>query len=48
MAFEVNYFLDMVDMAITLLKSGFEELQAFKSIFGFCVLVDLINFKVAK
>jgi hypothetical protein len=34
-AFEVNYFLVVVDMANTSLKSRFEELQAFKSIFGF-------------
>jgi hypothetical protein len=34
-AFKVNYFLVMVDMAITSLKSRFEELQSFKSIFGF-------------
>jgi hypothetical protein len=33
--FEVNYFLVMVDMANTSLKSRFEELQTFKSIFGF-------------
>ncbi|XP_042027263.1 zinc finger MYM-type protein 1-like [Salvia splendens] len=34
-AFEVNYFLVVVDMANTSLKSRFEELQTFKSIFGF-------------
>ncbi|KAG6413837.1 hypothetical protein SASPL_126552 [Salvia splendens] len=34
-AFEVNYFLVVVDMANTSLKSKFEELQTFKSIFGF-------------
>ncbi len=34
-AFKVNYFLVMVDMAITSLKSRFEELQSFQSIFGF-------------
>uniref|UniRef100_A0ACD5ZYU4 Uncharacterized protein n=1 Tax=Avena sativa TaxID=4498 RepID=A0ACD5ZYU4_AVESA len=34
-AFKVNYFLVMVDMAITSLKSRFEELQSFPSIFGF-------------
>jgi hypothetical protein len=34
-AFKVNYFLVMVDMAITLLKSRFEELQSSQSIFGF-------------
>jgi hypothetical protein len=33
--FEVNYFLVMVDMANTLLKSRFDELHIFKSIFGF-------------
>lgn len=34
-AFEVNYFLVMVDMANTSLKNRFEELSVFKSIFGF-------------
>ncbi|KAG2606265.1 hypothetical protein PVAP13_4NG229511 [Panicum virgatum] len=34
-AFEVNYFLVMVDMATTSLKTRFEELQVFKKIFGF-------------
>ena len=34
-AFEVNYFLITVDMAIRSLESRFEELQSFKSIFGF-------------
>ena len=34
-AFEVNYFLVMVDMAISSLEFRFEELQSFKSIFGF-------------
>ncbi|KAG2624694.1 hypothetical protein PVAP13_3KG362716 [Panicum virgatum] len=34
-AFEVNYFLVMVDMTISSLESRFEELQSFKSIFGF-------------
>jgi hypothetical protein len=33
--FEVNYFLVMVDMAISSLKNRFEELQVFKNIFGF-------------
>jgi hypothetical protein len=33
--FEVNYFLVMVDMAITSLENRFEELQVFKNIFGF-------------
>ena len=33
--FEVNYFLVMVDNAISSLKSRFEELQSFKGIFGF-------------
>ena len=33
--FEVNYFLVVVDMANTSLKSRFEELQVFKGIFGF-------------
>ncbi|CAN6242903.1 unnamed protein product [Urochloa humidicola] len=34
-AFEVNYFLVMVDIAIASLKTRFEELQSFKGIFGF-------------
>ena len=34
-AFEVNYFLVMVDIAISSLTRRFEELQSFKSIFGF-------------
>jgi hypothetical protein len=34
-AFEVNYFLVVVDMANTSLKSRFQELHTFKSIFGF-------------
>jgi hypothetical protein len=34
-AFEVNYFLVMVDIATSSLKSRFEELQSFKGIFGF-------------
>jgi hypothetical protein len=33
--FEVNYFLIMVDMAITSLENRFEELQVFKNIYGF-------------
>jgi hypothetical protein len=33
--FEVNYFLVMVDMAITSLNNRFQELQVFKNIFGF-------------
>uniref|UniRef100_A0A8I6XVA6 DUF4371 domain-containing protein n=1 Tax=Hordeum vulgare subsp. vulgare TaxID=112509 RepID=A0A8I6XVA6_HORVV len=33
--FKVNYFLVMVDMAITSLTSRFEELQSFKKVFGF-------------
>jgi hypothetical protein len=33
--FEVNYFLVVVDMANSSLKNRFEELQTFKSIFGF-------------
>jgi hypothetical protein len=32
---EVNYFLVVVDMANNSLKNRFEELQTFKSIFGF-------------
>jgi hypothetical protein len=42
-AFEVNYFLAMVDIAISSLKSRFEELQSFKDIFGF--LMDSITLK---
>jgi hypothetical protein len=34
-AFEVKYFLVLVDMAITSLKTRFEELMVFKGIFGF-------------
>ncbi|KAJ1267582.1 hypothetical protein BS78_07G067300 [Paspalum vaginatum] len=34
-SFEVNYFFVMVDIAISSLKSRFEEPQSFKSIFGF-------------
>jgi hypothetical protein len=33
--FEVNYFLVMVDMAITSLNNRFQELQVFKNIFLF-------------
>jgi hypothetical protein len=33
--FKVNYFLVMVDMTITSLKSRFEELQSLQSIFEF-------------
>ncbi|PUZ56804.1 hypothetical protein GQ55_5G365600 [Panicum hallii var. hallii] len=42
-AFEVNYFLAMVDIANSSLKSRFEELQSFKDIFGF--LMDSITLK---
>jgi hypothetical protein len=34
-AFGVNYFFVMIDVAISSLKSRFEELQSFKNIFGF-------------
>ncbi|XP_021861362.2 uncharacterized protein [Spinacia oleracea] len=34
-SFRVNYFLVVVDMAITSLKNRFEELKGFESIFGF-------------
>jgi hypothetical protein len=34
-AFEVKYFLVVVDMAVTSLKNRFEELMVFKDIFGF-------------
>jgi hypothetical protein len=40
---EVNYFLVVVDMANNSLKNRFEELQTFKSIFGF--LLSSIIFK---
>jgi hypothetical protein len=33
--FKVNYFLVMIDNAITSLNNRFEELQSFKNIFGF-------------
>ena len=33
--FKVKYFLVVVDMAITSLKTRFEELMVFKDIFGF-------------
>ncbi|GJN39994.1 hypothetical protein PR202_gb29154 [Eleusine coracana subsp. coracana] len=33
--FKVHYFLELVDMANSSLKSRFEELQGFKDIFGF-------------
>ncbi|KAK3122807.1 hypothetical protein QOZ80_8AG0618580 [Eleusine coracana subsp. coracana] len=33
--FEVNYFLVIVDMVIASITNIFEELQVFKSIFGF-------------
>jgi hypothetical protein len=42
-AFELNYFLVMVDIAISSLKSRFEELQSFKYIFRF--LMDSITLK---
>lgn len=42
-AFEVNYFLVVVDMANASLKNRFEELNVFKSIFGF-----LLNSKTMK
>ena len=34
-AFEIKYFFVLVDMAITSLKTRFEELMVFKDIFGF-------------
>jgi hypothetical protein len=52
-AFEVNYFLVMVDIAISSLKSRFEDLQSFKAIFVFfmsganlksLVIIELIDF----
>ena len=49
--FEVNYFLVMVDMATTSLKTRFEELQVFKKIFGFLLssrnLTSLDDLKLA-
>jgi len=49
--FEVNYFLVMVDMATTSLKTRFEKLQVFKKIFGFLLssrnLTSLDDLKLA-
>ncbi|XP_062232383.1 uncharacterized protein LOC133929596 [Phragmites australis] len=42
-AFEVDYFFVMVDMAITSLKTRFEELQEFKSIFGFLMSSTILK-----
>ncbi|XP_072149505.1 uncharacterized protein [Setaria viridis] len=42
-AFEVEYFLVMVDMATSSLKSRFQELEAFREIFGF--LMSSANLK---
>ena len=41
--FEVNYFLVMVDNAISSLKSRFEELQSFKGIFGFIMSSETLK-----
>ena len=43
MDFKVNYFLVMVDMAIASLKSRFQELQSFKSIFGFLMSSEILK-----
>jgi hypothetical protein len=45
-AFEVNYFLVLVDMASTFLRTRFEELSMFKGIFGF--FIELKQTKVTK
>ncbi|XP_062198785.1 uncharacterized protein LOC133901428 [Phragmites australis] len=42
-AFEVDYFFVMVDIAITSLKTRFEELQEFKSIFGFLMSSTILK-----
>lgn len=43
MAFEVNYFLFMVDMANTSLKSRYEEFHVFKSIFCFLMSSTILK-----
>jgi hypothetical protein len=45
-AFEVNYFLVLVDMASTSLRTRFEELSMFKGIFRF--FIELKQTKVTK
>jgi hypothetical protein len=42
-AFEVKYFLFVVDMAITSLKTIFEELMVFKDIFGFLLSSTILK-----
>jgi hypothetical protein len=42
-AFEVKYFLFVVDMAITSLKTRFEELMVFKDIFGFLLSSTILK-----
>ncbi|XP_062203442.1 uncharacterized protein LOC133905697 [Phragmites australis] len=42
-AFEVDYFFVMVDVVITSLKTRFEELQEFKSIFGFLMSSTILK-----
>jgi hypothetical protein len=41
--FEVNYFLVIVNNAISSLKSRFEELQSFKGIFGFIMSSETLK-----
>ncbi|CAN7077143.1 unnamed protein product [Brassica oleracea var. botrytis] len=44
MIFRVNYFLVVVDMAITSVRNRFDEMVNFKNVFGF--LFDLKKIKV--
>jgi hypothetical protein len=41
--FKVKYFLIVVDMAITYLKTRFEELMVFKDIFGFLLRSTILK-----
>ncbi|PWZ16974.1 Cycloeucalenol cycloisomerase [Zea mays] len=41
--FKVKYFLVVVDMAITSLKTRFEELMVFKDIFGFLLISTILK-----
>jgi hypothetical protein len=41
--FKVKYFLVVVDMAITSLKTRFEELMVFKDIFGFLLRSTILK-----
>jgi hypothetical protein len=42
-AFRVKYFLVMVDMVITSLKTRFEELMMFKDLFGFLLSSNMLK-----